>query len=411
MARHQPRGPRHQRGLGTVAASVALLFGLSMLVFYFNRHVLFEQRTAINQARAMQSHALAQGGLDWAMTRLNDHRALQGACAFSKEGRARELVLSAPGVRLHAACLLNDGGAMACNCASNEAVAAWPAHDAAALQGFTVQLFRHADDAQAVQITALGCVNAAAPCNADDDEHMHARLHLIARAQPLLWRRPVAPLTAGGGIQVCAPASLANADSRTPGWWAHAGGAATSTCAAGTSQATLRGVPGSSVAHHDHDTLLAARATDQDAFFAAWFGTPVAHYRAIACQPRGDTPGVRAGAVRRLFDEGCRRFLVDGDITFDPDTSVGSADDPVALVLMGRSVFSGAAKVHGLIYSDTADAVALQWGQLHWRGAVIARGNLLINSAVEGSFDDAVLQRLAERAAVMVAVPGSWRDE
>ncbi len=396
--------------MGTVAASLILLFALSMLVFYFNRHVLFEQRTAINQTRAMQSHALAQGGLDWAMTRLNDHRALQSACAFSGQARARELVLSTAGVRLHAACLLNDGGTMACSCASNEAVSAWPAHDATALHGFTVQLFRHADDAQAVQITALGCVNAATPCNADDGEHLHARLHLIARAQPLLWRRPVAPLTAGGGIQVCAPASLANADSRTPGWWAHAGSASVSTCA-GSSPPTLRGVPGSSVAHHDHDSLLAARAADQDAFFAAWFGTPIAHYRAIACQPQGDTPGVRAGDLRRLFDEGCRRFFVDGDITFDPDSTLGSADDPVALVLTGRAAFSGAAKVHGLIYSDAADAAALQWAQLRWLGAVIVRGNLLINSGVDGSFDDAVLQRLAERAAVMVAVPGSWRDE
>lgn len=401
------RSRHHQRGLGTVAMSLVLLFALSMLVLYFNRHVLFEQRTAINQARAMQSHALAQGGLDWALARLNDHRALQASCAIGVEGRARDLVLASAGARLHAACTLSEGGDVACQCAANTAVPAWPAHDATPVHGFTVQLARHADDAQAVQIIATGCVNASAPCVGGDDD-APARLHLVARAQPLLWRRPVAPLVAGSGIQACASAAISNPDSRTPGWWAHAGGAVAASCAGVSAPAVVSGVPGSVASFHGSDSVLAQRAGDRDTFFATWIGTPIAHYRAAACQVTGGTPGVRGGELRRLLSEGCRRFIVDDDIAFDADVTLGSADDPIALVLLGRAAFSGASTVHGLIYADTASP---QWAQLRWRGAVIARGDIVINSAVDGTFDDTVLQRLAERAAVMVAVPGSWRDE
>jgi hypothetical protein len=400
----------HQRGLGTVAMSLILLFALSMLVFYFNRHVLFEQRTAVNQARAMQSQALAQGGLDWAMARLNDHRALPTACAFGAQVSARDHVLANAGKRLYAACAISDTGEATCACADNAAVAAWPAHDATPVHGFSVQLSRHADDAQAVQIEAAGCVNAATPC-ASDDGQAHARLHLVARAEPLLRRRPVAPLVAGGSVFACGSAAIANADSHTPGWWAHAGGAVAPSCAGSSVAATVASVPGSVAAHQGGDSVLAQRASDRDVFFATWFGTPITHYRAVACQARGDTPGVRGGELRRLFNEGCRRFIVEEDVAFDADVALGSADDPVALVLLGRAAFSGAATLHGLIYADATDAAALPWAQLHWRGAVIARGDLLINSAVDGSFDDTVLRRLAEHAAVMVAVPGSWRDE
>jgi Tfp pilus assembly protein PilX len=405
------RSRHHQRGLGTVAISLILLFALSMLVLYFNRHVLFEQRTAINQARAMQSHALAQGGLDWAVARLNDHRALQASCAMGVEGQARELVLATAGAPLHAACTFSDGdgegGDLACHCAANTAVAAWPAHDAKPVHGFTVQLSRHADDAQAVQIVATGCVNATAPCAGGDDDAL-ARLHLVVRAQPLLWRRPVAPLVASGGVQACASASISNPDSRTPGWWAHAGGEVAASCAGVPAPATVFGVAGSVASYHGGDSVLAQRGGDRDTFFATWFGTPIAHYRAAACRPTGDTPGVRGSELRRLLNDGCRRFIVDEDITFDADITLGSADDPVALVFLHRAVFSGAAAVHGLVYADAEPPL---WGQLRWRGALIARGSVLINAAVEGAFDDAVLQRLSERAAVMVAVPGSWRDE
>jgi hypothetical protein len=398
---------RCQRGLGTVAVSLILLFALSVLVFYFNRHVLFEHRTAVNQSRAIQSHALAQGGLDWALARLNDPRELQTVCAFGAGGRARDLVLATASDTLHAACRIGDAGHVACACALNAVPAAWP-HASAPLHGFAVQLKRHADDAQAVQVEAMGCVNSTTPCNADAPSDAQSRLHVIARGQPLLWRRPVATITAGGSIRACSPAALNNADSTTRGWWAHAGESVLTTCAA---PALVVGVPGSIAASHGGDGLLAARATASDTFFASWFGTTLADYRAVACEVGGDTPGARGAELWRLHEQGCRRFIVDGDLLLDADTALGTADDPVALVLLNRATIADAATVVGLIYTDAVDADAVRWGGLRWQGAVVARGAVHIDTAVDGRFDDGVLRRLSERAAVMVAVPGSWRDE
>jgi hypothetical protein len=398
-----------QSGLASVSATLSLLLVLSLAVFYLNRHVLFEQRTAVNQVRALKAQALAQAGLDWTMLRLNDPQPLGSACTDGTVLSVREAVWPAQGTatRWHAACRWDDAQSPRCVCAVGDAPSAWPGATFAQ-QGFVITVQAHADDIQAVQLRAAGCIHSETPCAGAD---ARAQLQSIAKVLPLLRRQPVAAVVAGGSVQACGPATLVNVDVNTPGWWAHAGASVSAGCGAGSTPPTLQSVAGSAPSHHAGDGLLRTRAADADTFIATWLGTSLQAYRAVACRVEGATPGARGSELRRRHAQGCRRFIVDDSIEFDADVQLGRADDPVALVLMAGVAFRGTPRVFGWIYADAPPGAAVHWAQLQWQGAVVARGDLIFSTAVQGRFDGALLARLALRQGVAVSVPGSWSDE
>jgi Tfp pilus assembly protein PilX len=52
--------------VATVPVVLLLLLGLGILGLYANRGLVFEQRTAANQARSTQAFEVAEAGLEWA---------------------------------------------------------------------------------------------------------------------------------------------------------------------------------------------------------------------------------------------------------------------------------------------------------------------------------------------------------
>ena len=61
-----------QRGAASLVVAMILLFGMTMVAFYANRGLLFEQRTSANQYRATSAFEVAEAGLEWATARLNE---------------------------------------------------------------------------------------------------------------------------------------------------------------------------------------------------------------------------------------------------------------------------------------------------------------------------------------------------
>ena len=66
--------PRTQRGAAALIVTLLLFLALALLAFGMNRHLLIEQRSATNHARAAQAFEAAEAGLDWAQGALNDTR-------------------------------------------------------------------------------------------------------------------------------------------------------------------------------------------------------------------------------------------------------------------------------------------------------------------------------------------------
>jgi hypothetical protein len=409
-------GFRNQRGWSTVASSLVLLFGLSMVLFYLHRQTLFEQRTAINQVRAVQADALARSGLAWAQVALNEAAMAPPSCRGAATSmRHRLMDAASPAPVLQAVCRWDAGEpAPHCTCSGAAPLVAWPG-DAAPQQGFVVTMHRHASDPWALELRSTGCVGAAAPCEdaaGPGTVLAESRASQTLRILPLLRRRPVAAVVSGGDVQACSPAMVINADASTPGWWAHAGGNAAAACGSGEAGAAIASVAGSPVSARDRDHALAHAAqgaADGDGFFALWFGTGAASYRHTACRPDGATPGARGADLHRQWTQGCRRFLIEQSIAFEADAPLGTADEPVALVLLGDARIEGVLTLHGLLYADVA---ASPWhGALRVEGALISRGAVQLQGATRVQLDDALLQRLSERAGWLLPVPGSWRDE
>lgn len=407
-----PARPK-QRGWITVASSLVLLFSLSLVLFYLHRQTLFEQRTAVNQVRAVQADALAHSGLAWAQTGLNEPAMAPSGCRGSAMSmRQRVMHVSGLAPALHAVCQWDARDeAPHCVC-SDAAPTTWPGNDESR-QGFVVTMQRHASDASALTLQSVGCVGAVAPCGDGDDAAVgvlaESRASQTLRILPLLRRRPVAAVVSGGDVQACAPAAVVNNDASTPGWWAHAGGSAAAACGSGDTGASIASVAGSAVSWRDGDHTLAQAAGDSDGFFALWFGAPMSSYRRIACRPEGATPSARGVDAQRQWAQGCRRFLIEQTIAFEADAPLGTADEPVALVLLGDAHIEGSLVLHGLLFADVA---ALPWAaSVRVQGALVSRGAVRLQGAMRLQFDDALLQRLSERAGWMLPVPGSWRDE
>ena len=68
-----------QRGAAALAVSMVLLFAMTVVAFFANRSMIFEQRTSANQVRYTKGFEVADAGIEWAIARLNDPLTLAAA--------------------------------------------------------------------------------------------------------------------------------------------------------------------------------------------------------------------------------------------------------------------------------------------------------------------------------------------
>ena len=81
----KPTPKRSQRGAGTLAVTLMLLLVISIVAFYLNRGVLFEQRASGNQTRATLAQEIAEAGIEWATGMLNSPYDIGADCNFHGE--------------------------------------------------------------------------------------------------------------------------------------------------------------------------------------------------------------------------------------------------------------------------------------------------------------------------------------
>ena len=62
---------RSQRGSAAPIVALVLLVGMTLIVFFANRTIVFEQRTSANQYRSTKALAAAEAGVEWAIANFN----------------------------------------------------------------------------------------------------------------------------------------------------------------------------------------------------------------------------------------------------------------------------------------------------------------------------------------------------
>jgi hypothetical protein len=150
--------------------------------------------------------------------------------------------------------------------------------------------------------------------------------------------------------------------------------------------------------------------TDGDRMFASTFGLAPETWRT---QPAAFVVGscpCSAAAVRSAVSVNPGRPIwVDGDLALDSAGDIGSAAEPVTLVVNGSlTAPTAGATIWGLVYSR-----APTWtisGSATVRGAAIAENAFAGTGSWNFVFDADVLSRLRMVDGSFVPVPGSWKD-
>jgi hypothetical protein len=166
--------------------------------------------------------------------------------------------------------------------------------------------------------------------------------------------------------------------------------------------------------------LVADSDTCTNCLFAATFGLSPASYRRkqdvveLDCTSQCTASDVRDAAAlhpgRTLWLKGPGPG---GGLDFDDNTAVGSATNPVTLIVEGPVLASATTpRFFGVLYGalDGVSTVSLGSGAGAWRGALLSAGDVTSTGAATVAFDKPLLDVLRFRQGSFVRVPGSWRD-
>lgn len=416
------RPTRAQRGAAALVVVVLLFLLLALAAAYANRNLIFEQRSAVNQVRALQAFEAAEAGLEWALAQLNagriDDACVETGSAAGLSFRQRYLVVDAGSgvlspVRLPAGgeaptpTCVADGDGWRCHCPTDgpPSLAAPPGDGFA--PAFRVRLAATGTaHAGALRIDVHGCTRLAEDClrfGAGGDGEGHAALSALVAMQPALATMPSAAVTVLGSVEGGGALAATNMDMRRGGVTIQAGGRVD---LAGKRLRSLPGTPGpASVAVND--ATLAALAAAPDRAFASVTGVWPTSFRLQPAAQRFDCPtaGCRAALSDLAAAHPGRVLWANGDLVLDGDGDVGSAAAPVALFVAGRIEVTGAARIHGYVHTRGG-----------WRGggsvlgALFSEASLAADATPAVVHDAARLQAVARTHGSFVRLPGGWRD-
>ena len=427
------------RGMAALTVVMVLFFVMALVAAYTNRNLVFEQRISANSYRATRALEAADAGVEWTLAMLNGGRATANCTQPGAGGpggptdfRSRYLVPSpdesngegafdlawgqVPANRVYPACIIVNG-APRCVCpAVGEAVADInpPADGIGSTFRITFRLFHGGNVVRggAVQFVSRGCSNPGGgdtACFAQTDNlpavdgttAVIATIGLV-RALPVA---PKAALTAGTTITANAPGQLqiANGDFAS-GLTVHAGVSVTASV-----DSRFTGPAGSGASGRiDSDATLANLAAQgAEPWFRAMFVLDTASYQR---QPAVVRINCAAGCTRTdianaLLLNPRNPIWADGNVDIDAAGALGTAADPMMLIVNGNLTVSGDATVSGFVHANQVSWTA---PAATWDGAVVSATAFDATGVATVRYDKAMLDTIRLRYGSFVRVPGGW---
>lgn len=428
---------RRQSGFGALAVMLLLLFGSSIVVFYLNRGLIFEQKTSANQVRSTTAFEVAEAGLEWATGMLNSPQEITTACALTSSVttsfRAKYLQVGGanvvtPATTTYPGCKIN-GTTLTCSCPNLASVGneVFASPGAAVQPSFTVS-FESVGDPQAVRVTSTGCTAQTGVCRPNTaitpsgattgNSDAWAQVSVILKLRPLLRAAPSAALTCGTSCAVGGAYTISNTDVASNGYLVDAGTTLTSSNFALAHYETIPGQPVENALIANDDSLASVAGTDptcnNSAMFRTFFGTTIQEYaaspqvRTISCSNASNC----RTAVEAAYAEGSRNYYFPDGVQFSGNWTLGSsgAGNGVNIVTPGDFDINGTFNMYGLIYSNSANVNDVGTGSASIYGAMITCRGYNNNGSGLLTYDANALGGTGLRPGVMVRVPGSWRD-
>jgi Tfp pilus assembly protein PilX len=434
------------RGAGALAVSMILLFAMTIVVFFANRSAIFEQRTSANQARSTKAFEAAEAGIEWALGRLNDTRALQaGSCAISTAAnssalqsfRERYLIPTAnsgffPNNTYRPGCSFDANGVTTCGCPTSGT----PTLGSSSDPRFTVQ-FNAAPggDQRAVELIAYGCTSGStcAPGAAGALE-AEAVVRVLLKVVPVFPTAPGAGLVTGFVAVTGGNMNVVNDDPRSNGVTINSGSIVELT--GSTSVTSLPGVaPTASIL--DNDTSL-SNITDEEAFFASFFGKSTTDYKSDpstyfivgpgGCAATGsarctecNSAGACGSAVSAAIDGPYKalQFWISEDVQFSNGNlpaagTLGTEAKPLTVAGTGQVELKSSLTAYGMFYANTAATSLWDYegsGTAKVFGSFVSRGGFNKGTGTLDLIYRSNSFGADELKGLLVKVPGSWRDK
>ncbi len=368
MRAERQHSTRHrQRGIVTLLVSVVLLVSVTLIVFLTAETVITEQRIISNEARAKQAFEAAFAGHGYAT------------------GYFQALGADSDGDN------------------SVDTLLAYPSYTYVSGSSGPAYRVRFIDD---VEPGNLAVIRVEAQGRSDDASAVRTIVEVLS-GTPAVANAPDNPLTTRGFVDLKGSGTITNLES-TLTIWSGDSVAVTGNSpktiikhpvAAGGIESTNKNNKGLDVI--DNDPNLST-LTDED-YFRNFFGLAPADYQSRIARKVIDPVST---AVTTLDGENGTVLWVDGDARFTSNTQIGTADEPVVLIVDGDMFGAGSVTVYGILFV-TGDWDAQ--GNLTVYGATILRGNVDGTGSLDVIFDSDVLDNTAF-AGKPVGMPGTWRD-
>lgn len=396
-----------QRGAATLLVSMVLLIAATLLALYVSNPVVGEQRMSANEMRSKQAFAAAQAAIDLAVEHMNSGGDFQTASLNDLNSRWSSANSSYRALFCkHSDIDFDDMP----ECADDAASGISP--ESCGTEAFSV------DD------TASWVVG----CGWSDDSSARKRIvSFVTKSNPL----PGAignPLTAGGSVTFGGNSTVVNYYNNLTVW------SGLSLSNTGNNGKTVIRRPSSAAGQLNPDQVDAQvgggnqvcnenlapdlicttssgvfgpdvnqgdpslKRLSPDQFFENFLGSTPNEYKSTMVEE--SVPGAEAGEIV----EGGKVYWVDGDAVIGQD--IGSAAEPVVLVVDGNLTLSGTTTIFGVVFVKGDLTTS---GTPKVRGAVLATGAVNSAGTLNIIFDpDAIAG--ARRSGKYASVQGTWRD-
>lgn len=430
-------GAHAARGVAALSVVMVLFFVMALVAAYTNRNLLFEQRISANGYRATRALEAADAGVEWTLAMLNGGR-INANCTRPAPGDAGITDLTdfrsrylAPATsetfgegafnlpwgqvlanRIYPACIIVDGN-LSCVCpALGEAVAniGAPGDGIGSAFRITFSLFNN-DTARggAIPFVTRGCANPgngdtacyAQTNNAPGVDSATALMTTVGLVRAL----PVAPkavLTVGTTVNAPVGLQVANGDFAS-GITVHAG---TSVTVAGSIRFESAAGSGNE-GRIDSDAVL-RELSDQGAepWFRSQFVLDRGSYQRQPAAVRIDcAAGCNGAAIAAAVLLNPRNPIwAEGDVNLNVAGALGSAADPVMLIVNGNLTVSADVQATGFVHADQISwsAPNTAW----WDGALVSRTSFDASTVATLRYNKAALDVIRLRYGSFVRVPG-----
>lgn len=352
---------KQQNGVTILIVTVILLVATLLIAIFAAHFSLLQTKTAANQNRSNQAFAAAEAGLEYGIVYLIQNRST---------------ILANPSSGFINYSNANISNVTLANNAKYSIVYTNPI----------------ANNYKLITIKSTGV---------SDDNTSTKIVSQMANQGSLLATVPVGPVSIIGGVTMSGNTSVVNSTSNisiNSGSTVTLNGSSSTTSATSGSNRTTTG----SDIQQNNSSLQNMTTND---FFLLYFGASMTDVKnnVTYLYPSGSTPNLSGITGASIW--------VDQSLSLAGNITIGTAANPVILIINGDLTISGSPIIYGFIYviGNVSTGVT---GNPQIIGGIAATGNLNLQGNASITFDSSVIDGVFNQisANYFAKVPGTWKD-